>query len=405
MLKYFSNYNIFSSQQFGFLPGKSTVDALINFLEYQYEALNSKEFSLCIFVDLAKAFDTIDHNILFGKLERYGIRGLPLNLIRSYINDRKYKVKIGNTFSALTTSNIGTAQGSVLAALFFLIYVNDLPKFLKQSHPIIYADDTTICIKNPSLRIALDQCNTELQNLSDWCKANKLTINLNKSYFMLICNRSLPNLEIQIKIDNTIIRQVETHKFLGVTIDRKLKFNYHISEISKKISKSIGIMYKLSAFLPPSTLQNLYYALVHSHLMYCNALWGGTNQTHLQPLVILQKKCLRIIHKTGYLDHTLPLFISSSILQIKDIHRYSLTCFLFKNYNLIENLTPSHNYSTRTNSLVTRFQRLELCKRSIYFRGVNFWNMLDDQTKSIESYNTFKKHLKIAILETYQQTT
>ena len=135
--------------------------------------------------------------------------------------------------------------------------------------------------------------------------------------------------------------------------------------------------------------------------MYCNALWGGTNQTHLQPLIVLQKKCLRIIHKTGFLDHTLPLFISSSILQIKDIHRYSVTCFLFKNYDLISNLTRSHSYSTRDNSLVPRFQRLELCKRSIYYSGVIFWNMLDNQTLSIENYHTFKKHLKRKILEIY----
>ena len=290
LLNFFINHNLFSPQQFGFLPGKSTVDALINFLEFQYDALNSREFSVCVFVDLAKAFDTLDHNILVGKLERYGVRGLPLKLIRSYISDRKYRVKIGPSCSATTTSNIGTAQGSVLAALFFIIYVNDLPQFLKKSHPIIYADDTTICLKNPSLRTALDECNSELSNLSEWCKANKLTINLNKSYFMLISNKPPPSITIQLKIDNAIIHRVETHKFLGVTIDSKLKFGDHISEISKKISKSIGIIYKLSVFLPTSTLKNLYYALVHSHLMYCNALWGGTNQTHLQPLIVLQKK-------------------------------------------------------------------------------------------------------------------
>ena len=401
LLNYFTNHQLISNHQFGFLPGKSTTDALSSFMEFQYKALNSKAFSLNIFIDLAKAFDTIDHSILLSKLQRYGIRGLPLKLIQSYIRNRKYKVKLGNSYSTETISNIGTAQGSVLASLFFIIYINDLPLYLKNSFPILYADDTTLCFKNTSLDAALSSCNSELEKFYNWCTANKLTINLDKTCFMLITNKNAPDLTQVLKINSTYLKRVDAHKFLGVIIDSRLTFNPHISEISNKISKSIGIMYKLSQYLPSQTILNLYYALVHSYLMYCNTIWGGTYATHLKPLVTLQKKCLRIIHKTTYRAHTMPLFIESKILKIEDIHTYSLLTFIYKNLDLFSPNIPSHTYQTRNRSLVPTYQRLSICQRSVYFSAVKLWSELPQQLKNTENYDQFKKRIKTHILESY----
>ena len=219
---------------------------------------------------------------------------------------------------------------------------------------------------------------------------------------MLITNRNAPNLTQVLKINSTYIKHVESHKFLGVTIDNKLSFSPHISEISNKISKSIGIMFKLSQYLPSQTLLNIYYSLAHSYLMYCNTIWGGTYDTHLQPLFILQKRCLRIIHKTAFRAHTLPLFIESRVLQLKDIHNYSLATFTYKNLDLFASNVPSHTYQTRNNSYVTSFQRLRVSQRSIYFSAINFWRELPPQLKDVENLDRFKKELKSHILNSYQ---
>ena len=398
---FFTSNNLISKNQFGFLPRKSTLDALQKFIEYQYKSLNSNHFSINVFIDLSKAFDTINHEILLGKLYKYGIRGHALELIRSYISDRNYRVKIGDSFSSVNVSNIGTAQGSVLAPLFFLIYVNDMPKFVDKSYPILYADDTTLCFKNNSLQTAINQCNIELSKFSKWCTANKFTINLDKTCFMVVSNRYVPDLDQTIKIDSSFIKCVDSYKFLGVNIDKNLKFNNHISDISCKISKSVGILYRLSNYLPSVTLLQIYNSLVHSHFMYCNAIWGGTNAVHINPLILLQKKCLRIVNKTSYLEHTHPLFVSSKVLKITDIHKYSQAYFIHENLEEIESFTSSHSHNTRQNALNPNFQRLALSQRSIFYSGITYWNSLPLHIRNIDEINSFKKNLKKFILESY----
>ena len=135
--------------------------------------------------------------------------------------------------------------------------------------------------------------------------------------------------------------------------------------------------------------------------MYCNPIWGGTYDSHLHTLVILQKKCLRIIFGVGFLDHTLPLFIRGKILKIKDVHGYSMCCFIYKNSSILESLTRSHPYQTRNTSYIPKFQRLTICQRSVYFSGVKFWNMLSQNLTAIDQFPIFKKRLKFLILEGY----
>ena len=218
---------------------------------------------------------------------------------------------------------------------------------------------------------------------------------------MVISNRQVPNLSQALKVQSTHLKNVESHKFLGVTIDNKLKFSSHISEIGNKISKSIGVMYRLSEFLPCESLLNIYYALVHSYLMYCNAIWGGTYISHLQPLIILQKKCIRIVFKRNYTAHTLPLFFSGKVLQIKHIHDYSLLTFFYKNFDLFLGNLPSHTHETRNSSyLIPTFQRLNICQRSIYFSAINLWNQFPLSLKTIDRYECFKTKYSVAFLGT-----
>ena len=182
-------------------------------------------------------------------------------------------------------------------------------------------------------------------------------------------------------------------------MDIKLKFNNHINALSKRISKSVGIIYKLSPYLSSPTLLNIYYSLVHSYLMYCNTVWGGTYQSHLQPLIVLQKRCIRIVHGSTCQAHSLPLFMSSKVLILRNIHLYNLACYVYKKYHLFARNIPSNSYELRRNLLVVGFQRLNICQRSIYYAGIKIWNALPTPLKSIDKLHIFKKHLKLFILE------
>ena len=392
--------NFFSKQQFGFLKNKSTADAILSFTEYQYEVLNEKEFSVNIFVDFAKAFDTVDHSILLRKLDKYGVRGIPHKLFKSYLSDRSQLVMINSHYSSESKIKIGIPQGSVMGCLLFLIYINDLPAYLNNCHTVLFADDTNLSFRGSSLPSTIAHSNAELQKFYDWTVSNKLTINYEKTFYMIISTRNVSYVG-NVLINGKVIESTGTHRFLGVIIDKNLKFDAHISEISNKIAKSIGILYKLSNYLPFSTMKALYFSFIHSYLSYANVVWGGTYATHLLPLFRLQKKSIRIINKVGYRHSTQNLFLENRILKLEDIHTHILACYAFKNFSIFESDSIGRYLTRNSSNLIPAFQRLNICQHSIFFKCPHTWNTLPDDLKSITEYDLFNVQTKMNLIYSY----
>ena len=144
LLHYFSRNNLFNLSQFGFLAEKSTQDALLHFTERIYDNLHKKLSTLAIYVDFSKCFDTLNRKILIRKLEIYGIRGIPIELFKSYLDERYQAVKVNNVISEFKPINAGVPQGSVLGPILYLIYVNELPNISDQFSTCLFADDTTL---------------------------------------------------------------------------------------------------------------------------------------------------------------------------------------------------------------------------------------------------------------------
>ena len=221
---------------------------------------------------------------------------------------------------------------------------------------------------------------------------------------MVVSNRRVPETYPDILIGGRTISRVHSYRFLGVILDEKLKFNYHISHIRGKISKLVGILYRIKDEIPLTALKILYHSLVYSRITYCIVVWGSTYDCHLQRLVLIQKKCIRIINRAHYLAHTNNLFLESSILKINDIHRFILGIYMYKEQdNPI--FSFSSGYNTRnSNNLYSRFQRLTLTQQSIYFKGPALWNSIPADIRDSRSLGIFKRNYKKFLLAAYEDS-
>ena len=306
ILSFLESKNIFSQNQYGFRAKHSTEHALITFMDFVTDELEKGNHVIGVYLDIQKAFDCVNFQILFRKLIKYGIRGKSLELIQNYLTNRKQKVKLEDengavVFSDLRSITCGVPQGSVLGPLLFLIYINDLQNASSLFRAITFADDTNLFMAAPSLENLCDSVNSELDKIKIWFDSNRLSINVSKTCFQLYSKRSLEDAP-DIKINDISITRSSSVKFLGVIVDEKLSFKEHIEYVSKKLSIGIGFLYRGREILNSKQLTLLYKAIIQPHLTYCNLIWGINYPTHIKKLHILQKRAARVILGLKYND-------------------------------------------------------------------------------------------------------
>ena len=243
---YFESNKLFFDSQYGFRPNHSTEQATLELTDRIISAMDNNDVPIGIFLDLSKAFDTIDHTILLKKLEHFGIDGIALKLLKNYLTNRKQYVRLHDVNSNLLPINTGVPQGSILGPLLFIIYINDFARASAIFDFICYANDTTLFSTlnksinaqniNPDIII-----NTELAKINEWLVINKLSLNVTKSKFMVFHTQQKhraikPPVP---KINNTNIDKVEQFKFLGLTLDSNLNWKKHSDNITNKCSQII----------------------------------------------------------------------------------------------------------------------------------------------------------------------
>ena len=244
-----------------------------------------------IFLDLKKAFDTVDHRILLDKLYKYGIRGVALNWFKSYLSNRKQYVCINDCSSEIKSITCGVPQGSILGPLLFILYINDLADVSDKLFTILFADDTTILIEGNNLHSLINSLNNELEKLNIWLKSNKLSLNVSKTHYMVF-HRSRRKIDhMDPLLDKSKIIQVRYTKFLGVIMDDKLRWTHHISYIKNKISKGMGILLKARKVLK----KKCYYSYIIHLFFHTSSIaqrFGDVHQTHIFNLLLNFKKKL-----------------------------------------------------------------------------------------------------------------
>ena len=251
LISFFSKHNILYENQFGFQSNMSTEYAVNQVLNYIVESLEKNEIGVCIFLDFAKAFDTVNHEILLDKLEHYGIRGVALNWIKNYLNNRMQCTEIGDTQSELELIKCGVPQGSVLGPLLFLIYINDIVNSSKLFKFTLFADDTSLYYSCKNTNNLENVINCELAKISDWLSANRLSLNVAKSKLLYFTNKNRNALkDIVIKINGESLNEVDSAKYLGVYMDNKLSWNVHTNNIKLRLSKGISMLAKIRHLCP-----------------------------------------------------------------------------------------------------------------------------------------------------------
>ena len=336
-LSLIDKYNNFYDKQFGFRRNHSTLHATLLITDKIQRAIEDGLFPCGIFLDFSKTFDTVDHGILLKKLTCYGIRGIANYWFASYLSNRRQYVTIGSIKSDDTLITHGVSQGSVLGPLLFLLYINDFNKCSNVFDFHIFVDDTNLFYSNSNLAKLDSIVNYNLRMVSDWLMANKVSLNIDKTNFIIFHPpQKVKGHIIKLKISNREIVQEKFIKYLGLLIDSHLSWKYHISHISRKIKRCIGILSKKRHSVTDLVLVQLYYSLIYPFLNYSLITWT-TYPTAFLPLITLQKRAVRIITFSEYNCHSSPLFRKLKILKVSDL--LYLYCALFM-YDYYSNRLP-----------------------------------------------------------------
>ena len=360
---YLTSNDLLYESQYGFRKHHSTELAALEFTDRIKKEMDAKKIPFSIFLDLSKAFDTLDHSVLLSKLQFYGIRDTALNWFKSYLSNRTQYVDCDGISSSIRVIETGVPQGSILGPLLFIIYMNDIHTVSDNLNFILYADDTTLSSPMCSFSSGCDGdvervsilINLELNKIADWLAVNKLSLNVQKTKLMIFHYRQriLTENDIpRLMINNAIIERVTEFNFLGLTVNEYMNWNSHTQKIANKISRTLGVMNRLKRYLPFSAMKLMYDSLILSHLQFGITNWGF----EWERISKLQKRALRIMTNSRYNAHTEPLFKQLTLLKVKDI--FDVQCLKFW-YKFVNNKLPKYfrdmfKFNHELHDIVTR---------------------------------------------------
>ena len=407
--------------QYGFRAKHSCEHAIGQALGSIIKGLENNFYSACVLLDLSKAFDTIEHDILLKKLEIYGIRGIPLTWFRSYLSDRTLRVKCSTVSKSSKTIGkeypvqYGTPQGSCLGPLIFLIFVNDLHLQLHDSEGIQFADDTTLVFVHRNLNYLQFCIQEELRTLQDWFNSNKLTLNIGKSSYLLFHNKKLKPSSVCIELNGIEIPKVHYAKLLGTWLDDQLNWTPHVNKLLSKLKCGIGMLRRSNKFLSVKAKRMLYFGQIHSNLIYCLCIWGSMlSCSQIDNIQKAQSTALKLIEPRLSVDEIMN---KHGILKFEDMIQLE-QCRL--GYKLIHNQLPTklasdmtvdhrsqsiqktHRYQTRNKSIPNLPNVLNSKYRSSYlFQLIKYYATLEESVRQLPTLRMFTRKCKETLLTKY----
>ena len=414
---FLNEFDLIYENQYGFRKKHSTNHALVGIVELIRKNLDNKMFTCGIFVDLEKAFDTVNHKILIEKLNHMGISDKANSWISSYLSDRKQFVKLNGVESKTECVTCGVPQGSILGPLLFIIYINDLHRSLSKCSVFHFADDTNLLFSCKNSKNLAREINGELQALFDWLCANRLSLNVSKTEF-IIFRPPRTNLEqrVVLKLNGTKLFESPKIKYLGIILDNNLSWKHHIHELSKKLNRAVGMVFKIRDNCSKTVLRSLYFSLFNSHITYGIPVWGKCNALYTNKLFLIQKKIVRAITNSTFIANSSPLFKELNILKFEDIFKTQVASLMwdFDHGNLPCSLNHLFTIRANVHGLNLRNaenQRLYTATKRNSKYGFNSFSQIGsvllNQLKDLSIYNdsnlksTFMMKYKRHLIEKY----
>ena len=406
---YLQEYDLLHSAQFGFRPGHSTqdalVDALVSLVDEWREALDKDMLVGSVFLDFSKAFDMVDHSILLQKLSWYGVRGGELKWFEGYLEGRRQRVCVGDATSEWADIRRGVPQGSILGPLLFILYANDLTRTIKVKQ---YADNTTLSLVSSDASRLEEGLVDDLEGVARWVEANKLQLNVKKTKLLLLSRkrraRELENVEVQ--IDGQKIERSKTVKCLGVLLDDGLTWKDQVQSVRKRCFVGLAELRRLKDVLPPDTKKKIYNATVLPHLDYCSVVWQECTQDMRKRLERVQNYGMRIILSQPPRTPSKGLRQNMNWMTLekrREMSRLTLVqrcvlniapqCLsgrLKTNAEIGRRVTRGHDNC----KLYVPQVKTEWGHKSFTFKGIQEWNSLPPEIRTLRSSTAFRTKLR-----------
>lgn len=405
LVNFFDHNNIISPNQFGFSEGLSTADAMYSLISEITTNLDESKKVIAVFIDLAKAFDTVPHQRLLEVLSRNGVRGKVLELFKNYLSERDQFLKLNETLSHPLKIRIGVPQGTILGPILFITYINGLLNLNINGKIISYADDTVLVFTGETWEDTKEAVSRGFGTVKQWLDSFKLSLNISKTNYIAfsLTNMNRPNFtEIQTsEEEDSCVPAVKKIKYLGIIIDQHLKWTEHISYLTKKIRILIHKFYLLREFLCTKLIKLVYRSLVESLLRYGLVVWGGTYKSNLQPLTVIQNSILKVMFRKDRRYSTKALY-NSEICNINCLYIHSICTYIHKKETLKRFV--SHHHQTRANvggHLVIPPNKKTINLKFANYLAPKFYNMIPKKIKDICRIKIFNEKSKVYIVNNY----
>ena len=410
---YLTKHKMLLDQQSGFRKHHSCQTVLTKLTDYFIENMDRGNLSGMVLIDLRKAFDLVDHDLLLAKVSMYGCTTMSHMWFTSYLRDRQQQVSYDGHLSQPLPVTLGVPQGSILGPLLFILFMNDVVLEVENSKFDMYADDSTLYSSAKSVANLNNTLTAETQPLYSWISNNRMVLNIEKTECMLLGTvqrlRTVVE-DFSVGDGDFKITQVTSHKLLGVHIDQNLNWNIHLQKLCAKLRSRLYLFGRIKFLLPNDARRKYFSGLVQPLIDYGCIIWGNCSKDSLLQVHKIMKQYARSIldikipkeHPTITLFKKLDwLPIDVRVQYFEGIQMYNILKgtapkYLLEMFDLVNNV---HGHGTRhSQKLYVPKYKLVTGQRSFRYRGAVLWNSLDSDIKQSPSLDTFKcrfiKHLK-----------